>query len=312
MNTPLMLTYLLVFLFCSVTIFISFKLYEKYQLKYLLFYRGYIIVHNILGFFSLFGTYLYDSLLPSGYESPSFGDELLYLLILPLIPLSLFMYLNFTAEILDTRLSGRLKKIFISVWGLFLLIYFLIIGRIFLVPSGSLVSLVLGLAYLLEGVMFYLANSYLVFKAQKIRDRARKKTIRSIGLFYLCVLSVYVIAFLHIFELSFFSFLVLHFGYNIPPLLFLIVYLKKGSASVTLPVGQEEKLKIFFKQHKITPRESEIIIMLLRGRKNKDIGKELFISYHTVKNHIHKIYQKLDVQNRLQMYNVIKSHIQKN
>jgi DNA-binding CsgD family transcriptional regulator len=272
---------------------------------------GYIIAHNILGFFSLFGTYLYDKLLPSMNESPGFVSELLYLLILPLIPVSLFLYLNFTAEILNSQFSNRLKRIFIISWGFFVLLNLLIIGRVFLTPNESLASLVLLLVYILEGIVFYLANFFLVFKAKKIRDKIRQRTIQFIGFFYLAVLSIYVIAFLHVILLSHFSFLVLHFGYNIPPLIFLFFYLKKSDLSVSLPTGQEEYLKSFFKQYSITSRESEIILMLLSGRKNKDIGKELFISYHTVKNHIHKIYQKLDVRNRLQMYNIIKNHIQK-
>ncbi len=311
MNTQLMFTYLLVFLFCSITIFISIKLYEKYRLKYLLFYMGYIIIHNILGFFSLFGTYLYDMFFPSMNESPGFVGELMYLLILPLIPVLLFMYLNFTAEILDTQFSNRLKKIFMILWGFFLLFYLLTIGRIFSAPSESLVSLVFRLVFLLEGIVFYLANFFLVFKALKIRDKTRKRTILFIGFFYLCMLNVYTIAFLHVIKLSHFSFIVLHFGYNIPPLIFLFFYLKKSNLGVSGLISQEENLKNFFKQHRITPRESEIILMLMSGRKNKDIGKELFISYHTVKNHIHKIYQKLDVRNRLQMYDIIKAHIQK-
>ncbi len=311
MNIQSMFTYLLVFLFCSITIFTSIKLYEKYRLRYLFFYMGYIIIHNILGFFSLFGTYLYDTLLPSINDSPGIVEELLYLLILPLIPILLFLYLNFTAEILDTQFSKRLEKIFMILWGLFFLLYLLKIGRIFSTPSESHASLELGLVYILEGIVLYLANFFLVFKAMKIRDKTRQRTIQYIGIFYLCVLNVYAIAFLNVIKLNHFSFLVLHFGYNIPPLILLFLYLKKSNFGVSIPIGQEENLKNFFKQRGITPRESEIILMLLNGRKNKDIGKELFISYHTVKNHIHKIYQKLDVRNRLQMYSIIKNHIQK-
>jgi DNA-binding CsgD family transcriptional regulator len=288
-----------VFLFCSITIFISFKLYKKYSLKYLLFYMAYIIIHNILGFFSLFGAYFYDMLLLSMNESPRFKEELLFLLILPLIPVSLFMYLNFTAEILDTQLSNRLKKIFIISWGFFLLLYLLIIGRVFLVPSESLVSLVLSLVYLLAGIVFYLANSFLVFKASKIRDKTRQRTIQFIGFFYLGVLSFYVISFLRVIKLSHYSFLALHFGYNIPPLIFLFFYLKKSNLGISISIEQEENLKNFFKQHGITPREREIILILLSGRKNKDIGKELFI------------YQKLNVRNRLQIYEIIRNYIQK-
>ncbi|MBN1274571.1 MAG: helix-turn-helix transcriptional regulator [Candidatus Aminicenantes bacterium] len=235
----------------------------------------------------------------------------MFLLILPLIPVSLFMYLNFTAEILDIQLSNRLKKILIISWGFFLLLYLMMIGRVYFIPSESLVGLVLSLVYLLAGIVYYLSNFFLVFKASKIKDKTRQRTIQFIGFFYLGVLSFYIISFLQVIKLSHFSFLVLHFGYNIPPLIFLFFYLKKSNLGISIPIGQEENLKNFFKQHGITPRESEIILMLLSGRKNKDIGKELFISCYTVKNHLHNIYQKLDVRSRIHLYEMIMNHIQK-
>src|SRR5512135_1040222 len=51
----------------------------------------------------------------------------------------------------------------------------------------------------------------------------------------------------------------------------------------------------------ITAREAEIIRLLLEGRDSRRIGESLFISDHTVKNHIHNIYQKLGVRNRVQL-----------
>jgi DNA-binding CsgD family transcriptional regulator/tetratricopeptide (TPR) repeat protein len=51
----------------------------------------------------------------------------------------------------------------------------------------------------------------------------------------------------------------------------------------------------------ITAREGEIIRLLLEGKDNKRITEELFISDHTVKNHIHNIYRKLGVRNRVQL-----------
>jgi tetratricopeptide (TPR) repeat protein/DNA-binding CsgD family transcriptional regulator len=51
----------------------------------------------------------------------------------------------------------------------------------------------------------------------------------------------------------------------------------------------------------VTVREAEIIRLLLEGKGNKDITEALFISDHTVKNHIHNIYRKLGIKNRLQL-----------
>lgn len=46
----------------------------------------------------------------------------------------------------------------------------------------------------------------------------------------------------------------------------------------------------------LTTREREIADLL--GFSNKDIARKLFLSLHTVKNHIHRIIEKLDVTNR--------------
>ena len=50
----------------------------------------------------------------------------------------------------------------------------------------------------------------------------------------------------------------------------------------------------------LSPRERDILGRLLEGMTNVDIGKALFISEKTVRNHITKIYEKLGVKSRSQ------------
>ncbi|PYI50748.1 hypothetical protein DLM86_28585 [Paenibacillus flagellatus] len=50
----------------------------------------------------------------------------------------------------------------------------------------------------------------------------------------------------------------------------------------------------------LTPREREVLNLVLRGLSNQEIAEKLYISAHTVKNHITKIYEKLDVCDRTQ------------
>ena len=50
----------------------------------------------------------------------------------------------------------------------------------------------------------------------------------------------------------------------------------------------------------LTPREFEVLEMLARGMDNPEIAKTLFLSQHTVKNHVSSILVKLQVQNRIQ------------
>jgi DNA-binding CsgD family transcriptional regulator len=54
-------------------------------------------------------------------------------------------------------------------------------------------------------------------------------------------------------------------------------------------------------EYKITPRESEILELVARGLSNKEIGAELAISEGTVKNHLHRIMQKLNAGNRTEL-----------
>ncbi|WHT47370.1 EAL domain-containing protein [Sporosarcina thermotolerans] len=58
-----------------------------------------------------------------------------------------------------------------------------------------------------------------------------------------------------------------------------------------------EKLK---KKHSISTRELEVFDLLLDGLGNKEISQKLFISEHTVKNHVTRIFQKLNVTDRAQ------------
>jgi two-component system response regulator DegU len=50
----------------------------------------------------------------------------------------------------------------------------------------------------------------------------------------------------------------------------------------------------------LTPREMEILEMICRGASNKDIARDLGISYQTVKNHVTAILHKLGVKDRTQ------------
>jgi DNA-binding NarL/FixJ family response regulator len=48
----------------------------------------------------------------------------------------------------------------------------------------------------------------------------------------------------------------------------------------------------------LTPREREILELVVRGYRYREIGKELFISLDTVRTHIRHIYEKMHVRSR--------------
>lgn len=51
---------------------------------------------------------------------------------------------------------------------------------------------------------------------------------------------------------------------------------------------------------RLTDRELEVLRLVAQGMNNKDIGEELFISEHTVKNHVRNILEKLHLHSRME------------
>ena len=55
----------------------------------------------------------------------------------------------------------------------------------------------------------------------------------------------------------------------------------------------------------LSAREKEILTLLSKGLRYKEIGEQLHISTATVRTHIHKIYEKLQVQSRTDALNKV-------
>jgi DNA-binding NarL/FixJ family response regulator len=51
----------------------------------------------------------------------------------------------------------------------------------------------------------------------------------------------------------------------------------------------------------LSPREREIVQLVAQGFRNREIAEKLFISEQTVKNHLHNIFDKLGVSDRLEL-----------
>ena len=74
----------------------------------------------------------------------------------------------------------------------------------------------------------------------------------------------------------------------------------QGSGAVAVSEG-------FMRRYGISPREKEIIELIVSGHSNRMIAETLFISAMTVKNHIYHIYQKTGVENKIQLLNLMKT-----
>ncbi len=62
--------------------------------------------------------------------------------------------------------------------------------------------------------------------------------------------------------------------------------------------GRQERMSV--PAPRLTQRELEVLKLVARGKNNRDIGADLFISENTVKNHVRNILDKLHLHSRME------------
>ena len=87
---------------------------------------------------------------------------------------------------------------------------------------------------------------------------------------------------------------------------------KSASAQGTAHVSEETVERVYdaiVLQCALSPREREVMMLLVRGYSTERIGKDLGISYHTVKTHVYHIYQKVGVHSQQELIDFVEERI---
>ncbi|TRX48706.1 hypothetical protein FNH22_28505 [Fulvivirga sp. M361] len=56
----------------------------------------------------------------------------------------------------------------------------------------------------------------------------------------------------------------------------------------------------------LTVRETEIVELIIQGKRNQEIANQLFVELSTVKSHINNIYKKTEVKDRKELIKITK------
>ncbi len=70
--------------------------------------------------------------------------------------------------------------------------------------------------------------------------------------------------------------------------------------------GFSDELDVFYGSYRLSRREKEICRPLIDGKSYREISRQLFISYETVKTHVNNIYEKAGVNNKMELSALIK------
>lgn len=71
----------------------------------------------------------------------------------------------------------------------------------------------------------------------------------------------------------------------------------------------DDLMRLVATQYGLTPREAEILGLLTGGMEYGAITESLCISSSTLKKHVYNIYRKTGVNNRIQLYNLVKQSL---
>ncbi len=66
-------------------------------------------------------------------------------------------------------------------------------------------------------------------------------------------------------------------------------------------MSREDNLRQLHDSFPLSSREIDIVRLITKGYSNKEISNELMLSPSTVKNHLYRIYQKLDINSRFEL-----------
>lgn len=294
-----------------IVIYISIQLYREYRFKYLLSNVYMLVGFGIITLSNTIETFL--KITVSDYYHSTVYTVFITVLyfVLPLVIIfATYHMVSLIWGMLQKKEPVTLKKISILIGILFLIsqiIYF-----IRPVLFKNLQQLWLSIAHLILYLAFCFSIFYIFYSAKSIKNKGRKDALRlfaimllaiNIGLISITLSAVFDWISLNA-QMIILSIMVFTFN------LFMVIFIKQffHKYHTEYMIKSTNKFDELIEKHSITKREKEIIELICKGKTNKEIGEELFITPLTVRDHISKIFTKTKVKSRLQLANLFRGN----
>ncbi len=300
----------------AIAIFFSFQLMKRYGVPFVISYFYYLVFLYIFGVYSLIGSGVLEHLfIRMEIEQDIIHSARLFMIFLgiPFMALSTFMLLRSMVEFFQRKIAHAFTLSYFITSILAFILYGFFIIKLTRFEQGDYQFLITVQRWVFLGFMVFMylvVYLNIVILTRKQTDSYEKKFIRRFGSWYLLfmVLSCTSFALSPLHDIVPHVFIFIFLSWHLIPILFLSLYLEKyhGQSSSV----QEDfaiKLMAFAEKFEISKREREVIQLICKGLANQEIGDSLFISLQTVKDHIHRIFVKTGVKNRVQLTNLIRS-----
>lgn len=316
MNFGMIVVYILLFCLIALTIRHVHGLKNRYPLAFVKLFFYYIGIYYVWFFLNLTPKLLLSVIY---IENIGTLHVIISAITLPLMILSFYLFLLFSERLTRSRLPVWVKRIFWIV-QFFLFSIFLMLS-VFIADHG--VSGTAGFFLVLIKVIPTLSVSIppviMCFYTRYISEKRDAVFSKRLGGYYLIAYPLMYLT-LEFWEIpfqifysqtnAFYLVILIVYTLNVPAIIYMTLFLKKHEGYFSGEAMPDGKRKLLLEEMNITPREWDIIKLILRGRTNPEIGNLLFISTKTVKNNLTEIYRKLNVKNRVQMVRKVSKYLE--
>ena len=232
--------------------------------------------------------------------SPLFALAIVFMIMLSILATCYFVIQLFPV-------SKRLKR-----YGLIIstsLFFVLLVITCFLVMYISKSDLTMALTnalwafYPLCSISLFIEAVALLFWYKRIDDERNKKMAKYFLISFLPQLGFSIIDF---FVLKEIEFQLTHLSYTLFSVFAFVNLSEYFFQNYSKNTNLSENISVLEQQFSLSSRELDVLKLLAEGQSNQQIGENLHISLNTVKSHVNRIYKKLGVSNRLQLYKKLK------
>ncbi len=294
-------------------IFLTHKLLRKYRLPYLSSYFFYLIFLFVFGIYGLIGPTLIRVYLESrnvDIETIESSSLFFSYIGFPFLILSWYMFIRLSEELVNRKISTGFNISF-----LFLAIAYIAFGIILVerkalgLDQYEIIRKSMLIAFSVISLVVYgYALTRLLLESVNPLDKQDRMSIRLFGYFYILFAAgtIVLINLAGRSRLYGYGFVILFFSIHLLPVFFQTLHLDRNFVEAVRSTDFKDCLEQFIRHYEISKRETEVIRLICEGKSNLDISDSLFISLQTVKDHIHHVYLKTGVKNRVQLTNLIR------
>jgi DNA-binding CsgD family transcriptional regulator len=306
MNTTQIAAYVASVLLTGLTVAMALHVARRTGQKHYWAYLLFIIVNNLMAALDLvFRHFAARVAQPSLSALPVLLDMLMGFLVFPLMAVCTFAFVVFLLGLAGSGVPRLLTRVYWTYWGILFIGFILAEYRYF--DSGDWLLVDILNPVFNVGILtgFLYAVLYALVLSRRVTVSGERKFVRTVALYYLlwfCLIFSFHTsqAPLRI-DADVLTRSLLGLAYNLPPLLWMTARLRKLYGGPLLEPGGDKRLNHWLATQSVSPREREIIHLIVQGKDNRAIEKELFISRRTVESHLYNIYRKLGIRSRVQL-----------